>query len=86
MPKDMRHTAWWQAKRRAAAKTLPVRCEVCGRWVRATDPWDLDHVRPVALGGMYGPTRILHRRCNREQGMALGEQRRRWTVAPSRVW
>jgi hypothetical protein len=84
--RDMRRSGWWNAKRRAAARTLPIICPRCGRWVKRGDKWDLGHVIPVALGGMYGPTQVEHRSCNREQGKLIAGGYRTYTTGPSRAW
>lgn len=83
---DLRHGGWWAKKRKAAARTLPVRCELCGHWVRHGDRWDLDHVRPVSKGGMLGPTRVTHERCNRKRWNKGDDGRRTFTEPPSRAW
>lgn len=86
MSSDPRHSGWWQALRRAYASTIPCPCGICGRWVRRGEPWDLDHVRPVARGGARGPVRVTHRSCNREQGMTIARGYRTWTAPSSRRW
>jgi len=84
--RDMRQSGWWQAKRRAAALTLPIRCGKCGGWVRATDRWQLGHVIPVARGGMFGPTQVEHASCNERDGRRMAPAYRARTEAPSRRW
>lgn len=58
--------------RQAAAVVLAMAgtatCSVCGRLVRADEPWDLDHVIPLAMGGTNHRANlaIAHRACNRQ--------------------
>lgn len=43
-------------------------CSVCGQLVRADEPWDLDHVIPLAMGGTNHRANlaVAHRACNRQ--------------------
>lgn len=84
--KDPRRTGYHQARRRRLAATLPQPCGICGRWVQPGDEWDVDHVRPVVLGGAMGEVRVAHRSCNREQGLTLLKALRSFTARPSRQW
>lgn len=84
-------------KRRAALLPFAINkpCPLCGEVMRASDPLDLDHSMPIALGGVVGD-RIVHRRCNNRAGAQLGHaisqgsvQSRNWTEEPrpqSRAW
>jgi len=56
----------------AAAGELP--CCRCGGPVQVEQPWDVDHVIPLSLGGTLGLDNqaIAHRACNRRHGQGLG--------------
>lgn len=47
-------------------------CEFCGELMLRGQNLDLDHVTPRVLGGVDGPTRMAHSRCNRRAGARLG--------------
>jgi hypothetical protein len=51
-------------------------CPMCGHPMLEGQALDLDHTLPRALGGTVGD-RIVHSRCNRRAGQALGRRRRR---------
>ncbi len=64
-------------------------CWRCRRPMRAWQSLDLDHVRPVLLGGSDGPVALSHAKCNRAAGARLGNRnrgRRRIRRAISSRW
>ena len=66
------------AHRRQRRLLLPLAygkaCPLCGKLMLQGQPLDLDHETPRVLGGIGGPTRIAHRRCNRRAGAKLGNR------------
>jgi 5-methylcytosine-specific restriction endonuclease McrA len=52
--------------RRAAAiiRATATRCHLCGQPARPGDPWQADHIIPIADGGHTGPLAPAHRSCN----------------------
>lgn len=54
--------------------TLPAPCVECGRPVNASDPWQVGHRTPAALGGKptAGNVGPVHTPCNRKAGGRLG--------------
>lgn len=51
-------------------------CGICGSFIQADEPLDIDHVIPVALGGSNEPSNLqaAHAVCNRRKGArVLGE-------------
>lgn len=51
----------------------PEICGLCGDGPHENDPWTVDHVLPVALGGKNGRYNLqrAHRLCNLEHGARL---------------
>jgi 5-methylcytosine-specific restriction endonuclease McrA len=49
------------------------RCWICSLPAQAGDPWEPDHIRPVAEGGGAHVTNLqpAHRSCNRRRGAQL---------------
>lgn len=47
-------------------------CYICGQGQDAHDPWEIEHVKPKALGGTddLGNLALAHRSCNRAKGIA----------------
>jgi 5-methylcytosine-specific restriction endonuclease McrA len=45
-------------------------CHWCGVGYLSNDPWEIDHVRPLADGGTNHAAnlRLCHRSCNRDKG------------------
>lgn len=77
-----RGLGWDHQKERQRAKDLLVDGTPCGLCSRGMYHWqalDLDHKIPRALGGIGGPTRLVHRKCNRRAGARLGNKMRRRT-------
>ncbi|MCX4474825.1 hypothetical protein OOK41_31690 [Micromonospora sp. NBC_01655] len=68
-----------QARARALAVLKPgTPCHKCGHPMdKATQKLDLDHLRPRVYGGTGGPRRLAHASCNRREGQAIGQARRR---------
>jgi hypothetical protein len=64
----------WQQLRARWAQLLPVPCARCGELVHPGEPWDLDHVVPLALGGRADTARPAHQDCNRRAGVETREQ------------
>lgn len=64
--------------RRAAWRArLPLPCLRCGRPVSPEEPWDLDHIEPIAFGGSPGGEAWpAHRACNRRHGQRIGSAKR----------
>jgi hypothetical protein len=66
--------------RAAAVRANATRCWLCGGGPRPDDPWQADHVEPLAQGGHPdGALAPAHRSCNilRAKGIAAQQQRRR---------
>ena len=55
------------------------RCAECFGLRRVSDPWEPDHIVPVAQGGTdhLSNLRPLHRSCNRKAGAELATQRKK---------
>lgn len=53
-----------------AAKAAGLRCYVCGSPIGPYDPWHLDHVRPLVVGGNHTRDNLemVHARCNLMKG------------------
>lgn len=51
-------------KHAAAVRASAFRCWLCGEGPRMNDPWQADHVIPIAEGGGTGPLAPAHRSCN----------------------
>lgn len=50
-----------------------VRCGICGLAIRPDETaLELDHGTPVADGGIYGPKRLVHAKCNSRRGGIRG--------------
>jgi hypothetical protein len=49
-------------------------CFRCRRPMRSWQSKDLDHVRPIARGGVDGPKRLSHSKCNRSAGAVIGNR------------
>lgn len=49
-----------------------VACYICGQGQDAHDPWEVEHVKPRALGGSdeLDNLALAHRSCNRAKGIA----------------
>lgn len=47
-------------------------CYICGQGQDAHDPWEIEHVKPRALGGTdhLDNLALAHRSCNRAKGIA----------------
>jgi 5-methylcytosine-specific restriction endonuclease McrA len=47
-------------------------CHVCKQGYLPSDPWEVDHDRPLAKGGtnLVSNLRIAHRSCNRDKAAA----------------
>lgn len=47
-------------------------CYICGQGQDALDPWEVEHVKPKALGGSdeLDNLALAHRSCNRAKGIA----------------
>lgn len=60
-------------------------CWRCQRPMRVGQRLDLDHIRPVVLGGTGGPTALVHARCNRAAGARLGNHLRKLASQGKRV-
>ena len=56
------------------ARLLPLPCTGCGELVHPGEPWDLDHVVPLALGGTADTARPAHQDCNRQAGVETREE------------
>lgn len=66
------------AKAEEIKRTGGAPCVFCGRWIRPTEPWHLDHTPDrTAYRG------IAHPACNRSDGARRGAQRSR---KPRRRW
>src|SRR3954466_3669485 len=65
-------TGTWAARRARWAERLPYPCARCGEVINPGDLWDLDHLKPLALGGTDDTARPAHVRCNRRHGSQLG--------------
>lgn len=77
---DERQSSQWQKLRKAWAATIatqPVTCHHCHHPINPTQPWDLDHLTPLALGGNLTHARPAHRSCNRAASHAIAQTRRR---------
>jgi hypothetical protein len=48
----------------AYVRANATRCHLCGNGPRDNDPWQADHLIPVAGGGELGPLLPAHRSCN----------------------
>ena len=76
-PTSVHYGADWQETRRrllAAWYANPAKeCAICFGLARPDDPWEPDHIRPVAQGGTGHPSNIrcTHRSCNRRAGAQL---------------
>lgn len=60
-----------QAERKGWApkvKAGVVQCGVCARLILPNQPWHLDHIIPISLGGRDGPKHPAHRACNIAKG------------------
>lgn len=66
----------WQALRARWALLLPMPCARCGEPVAPDEPWHLDHLVPVAMGGGPETARPAHARCNMTAGSRLRAQLR----------
>jgi hypothetical protein len=64
-----------QARARLLPKAWGTPCPLCGAVMWKTEPLDLDHSTPLALGGTTGD-RIVHAVCNRSAGATLGNRLR----------
>lgn len=51
-------------KQAAVIRATALRCWLCGEGPRPDDPWQADHVIPIAEGGAAGPLAPAHRSCN----------------------
>lgn len=80
-----RGLGWKHRQERAALLPLAywTACPLCGRVMLPTEPLDLDHRVPRALGGQTGQGQITHRYCNRSQGEQIRRLRRQ---ALARRW
>jgi hypothetical protein len=73
------------AHRRERARWRPIvaaggcACVRCGRWISATQPWDLDHDDDDRTA-YRGPA---HRSCNRAAGAAASNRARRGDAPPA---
>lgn len=84
MPKPQYGNAHQQARRDALAQFKDgMPCWRCRRPMHAWQRLDLDHVRPVALGGMRGMTRLVHAYCNRSAGASMGNRMRKQSNSKS---
>lgn len=64
-------------------------CYRCGKPVKATDKWDVEHKESLIDGGsLTDPSNwgISHASCNRSHGAELGNQRRSNTAKRLRDW
>ena len=59
----------WRVLRNQWAAMLPLPCARCGHPVTAEEPWHLDHLDPVALGGTAESARPAHQDCNLRAGV-----------------
>jgi len=68
-----------QKQRRIAIDNLidGTLCFRCGRPMYKRQSLDLDHVVPIARGGLNGPTRLTHSVCNRSAGGKLAGRLKR---------
>lgn len=69
-----RHQA--ERRRLLAALVDGVPCPLCGQPMDRAQDLDADHELPRVLGGVSGPLRLAHSRCNRSAGAALGNRLR----------
>lgn len=60
-----------QRERAKWAKVKDKVCGICHRPILQGQPWHLDHVVPVKLGGADGPRQPAHRFCNLSKGSRL---------------
>lgn len=77
----------WRRARAYVAATLPAPCSVCGDQVQPWEPWQLDHVVPLARGGhplALDNIAPSHKRCNASKG--AGRTTPPPIVKPSRDW
>jgi len=84
---DAKRGAWRRAKNkqydaayRRQAKIVRANariCWICGQGRRDNDPWQADHIIPLADGGVRSPLAAAHRSCN------IARSNRR--MAPKRV-
>ena len=76
-----------QERRRQLATAEGQICWRCGEpmFPSLGQAIDLDHVVSRALGGVNGPRRLAHRRCNRRAGAILGNRLRRGQPRPRRA-
>jgi hypothetical protein len=70
---------WEHAKQRRALLPLAYGkpCPLCGRIMLREQRLQLDHQVPRAIGGLGGPVRIVHGRCNERAGGKLSQNLRR---------
>lgn len=75
-----------QAERRRYAAVMKRHggcvCARCGRWILASQPWDLGH-NPYDRGTYLGP---LHVRCNRDTRLEKALRRGLSARAAARAW
>ena len=73
MDKNAQKLGWSHQKRRRDLLPLAYgkECPLCGCVMLEGMALELDHVVPRAMGGMDGPVRITHARCNRAAGARL---------------
>ena len=62
-------TRQWR-KQRAHLLANATHCKACGEPATPDDPFEIDHIIPIASGGTDTPTnlRVVHRTCNRQKG------------------
>lgn len=70
-----------------AAMTDGMPCPFCRRpmYRKYAHLLDYDHVIPIMLGGVDGPKRLSHRRCNRSVGASLGNRYRALNHQPTKA-
>jgi 5-methylcytosine-specific restriction endonuclease McrA len=68
-------TAAWQQTARRIAETAES-CWICGRGPVPGDPFECDHVVPLALGGTNDESNLqaAHASCNRRRGGQLAHR------------
>lgn len=73
---------WWQAQ-------LPLPCFRCGKEIKPTDKWDLDHKQAVDEGGHELDVNNLapsHKSCNRAHGATITNKKRSHKSQRTRKW